>query len=83
MNTVAFLANPRKSIIHQIADEIDSGYDCYYSLETGKLISMPHELTTGYVEEDLDRIEQHKASLIKFELLEGFKSFKIMEAFVD
>jgi hypothetical protein len=40
-------------------------------------------LTTGYVEEDLDRIEQHKASLIKFELLEGFKSFKIMEAFVD
>jgi hypothetical protein len=91
MNTVVFLVSPSKSIIQQIADEIDSGYDCYYGPETGEFISVPHELTNGYIEEefkeafkdDIDRIEQQKASLIKFEPLESFESFKIMEAFVD
>ena len=90
MNTVAFMDNSKQSIIREIAQELDCGFDCFYNSKTNEIIGLPN--FSNIVDEDdfkevfqvdLEQIEKHQADFIKFEALESFESFKIMELFVE
>ena len=78
------------NIIKEIAQELDCGFDCYYNSKTDEIISIP-SLSQFSDEEDfkeafsesLEKVEKHKTDFIKFETLESFESFKIMELFVE
>ena len=81
---------PDENIINEIAQQLDCGNDCYYNSKTKELISIPNAdlLASGdteyhmqFFKEDIDRINRQKKDLIKFEVLQSFQSFKIMENF--
>jgi hypothetical protein len=79
-----------KSIINKIAQELDCGFDCYYNSKTGEVIGIPNfaqmsdeETFNEAFGADLKKIETQKDEFIKFEVLESFESFKIMERFVE
>ena len=82
--------NHYKNIIKTIAQELDCGFNCYFNLRTEEIITIPgfsyvsdEEEFRKAFEEDYKRIDQHKADLIKFEVLESFESFKIMKQFTE
>ncbi|MCB0745383.1 MAG: hypothetical protein KDC67_15860 [Ignavibacteriae bacterium] len=82
--------NLKQKIIKNIAQELDCGFDCYFNVRTNEIIVIPG---ISYVvdqddfkkafEEDFKRIENNKTDFIKFDVLESFESFKIMELFVQ
>lgn len=81
--------NRKQHIIKNIAQELDCGFDCYYNSKTDEMIAIPSFM--NYFDEDdfkeafqadLGKIERDQADYIKFEALESFESFKIMERFV-
>ena len=79
-----------QDIIKNIAQELDCGFDYYYNSETEEIISIPSFSQISDEEDfreafraDLEKIEETRADLIKFEVLESFESFKIMERFVE
>ncbi len=79
----------REYIIKEIAQELDCGSDCFYNPKTKEVIAIPNfteimdeDVFREAFGEELDKIKQHKADFIKFEALESFESFKIMELFV-
>jgi len=82
--------NSKQNIIREIAQELDCGNDCYYNLKNNEIIAIPNFSQISDEDEfkeafqaDLIRVEKQKADLIKFEVLESFESFKIMERFVE
>ena len=82
--------NTGRYIIKNIAQELDCGFDCYYNSKTDEIISIPsfphfsdEEDFKEAFKDDLRKIEKFKADFIKFEVLESFESFKIMERFVE
>ena len=80
----------QSEIIKEIAQELDCGFDCYYNSKTDEIIAIP-SFSQFSDEEDfkeafsdsLEKVEKHKTDFIKFETLESFESFKIMELFVE
>jgi hypothetical protein len=84
------MANSNKNIIKEIAQELDCGNDCYFNLETEEIIAIPNCSQISDEDEfrdifrvNLEKIKKEKADFIKFEVLESFESFKIMERFVE
>jgi|TARA_R110002110_G_C13269652_1_gene701593 hypothetical protein len=84
------LDNSRQHIIKEIAQELDCGFDCYYNSKTDEVIGIPNfaqmtdeETFNEAFGADLKKIETQKEEFIKFEVLESFESFKIMERFVE
>ena len=84
------MKKPDENIIKEIAQELDCGNECYFNQKTNEIICIPNAdlmATAGedyYKEmfrEDFKKIESQKKDLIKFEVLESFESFKIMEDF--
>ena len=82
--------NSRQNIIKEIAQELDCGFDCYYNSKTDEVIGIPNfaqmsdeETFNEAFGADLKKIETQKEEFIKFEVLESFESFKIMERFVE
>ena len=80
----------KSNIINQIAQELDCGNDCYYNNKTHEVIGIPIKNhiwdDTEYQEAfgtELKKINSQKKDFIKFEALEGFESFKVMEQFVE
>jgi hypothetical protein len=80
----------QSELIKEIAQELDSGFDCYYNSKTDEIVAIPsfsqfsdEEDFKEAFNESLEEVEKHKADFIKFEALENFESFKIMELFVD
>ena len=81
--------NIEQNIIKNIAQELDCGFDCYLNVKTNEVIAIPG---ISYIsdlddfeeafEEDFTRMENNKTDFIKFDVLESFESFKIMESFV-
>ena len=81
--------NIEQNIIKNIAQELDCGFDCYLNVKTNEVIAIPG---ISYIsdlddfeeafEEDFTRMENNKTDFIKFDVLESFESFKIMELFV-
>ncbi|APZ47320.1 hypothetical protein BW723_13960 [Polaribacter reichenbachii] len=77
-------------IIKKIAQELDCGFDCYYNSKTDEIVAIPNflhfpeddEFTEAF-SDSLEKVEKHKADFIKFETLESFESFKIMQLFVE
>ena len=76
-------------IIKEIAQELDCGNDCYLNIKTTEIIGIPNFSQISDEDEfkeifraDLEKINQQKADFIKFEALESFESFKIIERFV-
>ena len=81
---------PDQNIIKEIAQELDCGNECYFNQKTNELICLPNadlmaEAGEDYYkeifQEDFKKIESQKKDLMKFEVLESFESFKIMEDF--
>ena len=79
-----------KIVIQQIAQYIDCGHDCYYNLKTKDLFWIPNidKLATGdeyyhreIFRDALNKVKSEEKNLIKFEVLESYQSFKIMEHF--
>jgi hypothetical protein len=84
-----FTDNSKQNLIKEIAQELDCGNDCFYNIKTNEIITIPSFFETldetefkKIFQSDLTRIEKQKDDLIKFEVLESFQSFKIMEEFV-
>ncbi|MCG2419804.1 hypothetical protein K8089_12300 [Aequorivita sp. F47161] len=81
--------NSKQNIINQIAQKLDCGYDCYYNPKTNELITIPNfgrlwdedEFRKSFAAE-LKKVTKNKSDYIKFEVLESFESFKIMERFI-
>lgn len=79
-----------KSIIKEIAQELDCGNTCYYNTKTAEIIAIPNfsdmwdedDFKEAF-ESEFEKIEKQKEDLIKLKRLESFESFKIMEQFVD
>ena len=68
---------------------MDCGFDCFYNIRTSEIVTIPN--FGQMMEEDdfrdtfgaeLEKVNQSKVDFIKFERLESFESFKIMERFV-
>jgi hypothetical protein len=83
------LDNTKQNIVKNIAQELDSGFDCYYNFKTDEIVAIPNlsqfsdeENFKEVFSDSLDKVEKHKADFIKIETLESFESFKIMEGFV-
>lgn len=84
------MANTNKNIIKEIAENIDCGFNCYYNSKTNEIITIPNFLNISdeedfkeFIQEDLEKINKQKADFVKFEVLESFELFKIMERFVE
>ncbi|WP_233886207.1 UPF0158 family protein [Tenacibaculum piscium] len=82
--------NIKQHIVKQIAQELDCGFDCYYNSKTDEIVAIPNFVQFSDEEdfkeafsESLEKVEKHKTDFIKFETLESFESFKIMELFVE
>ena len=82
--------NIKQYIVKHIAQELDCGFDCYYNSKTDEIVAIPsfaqfsdEEDFKEAFSESLEKVEKHKADFIKFETLESFESFKIMESFVE
>jgi len=80
----------KQNIIKKIAQELDCGFNCYLNVKTEETIAIPRfshisdedDFKRAF-EEDFKKIKKQKADLIKFEVLESFESFKIMEHFIE
>lgn len=82
--------NTKQNIIKNIAQELDSGFDCYYNPKTDEIIAIPNfsefwdeENFKEAFSESLEKVEKQKTYFLKFKTLESFESFKIMELFVE
>jgi len=84
------LDNHKQNIATNIARELDCGFDCFYNSKTNEIISIPsfsqfsdEEDFKEAFRDDLYKIQENQTDFIKFEALEGFESFKIMEQFIQ
>lgn len=84
------MANSDKNIIKEIAGNLDCGYDCYYNPKSDEIVTIPNSSLISdenefkeFFKDDLKKINEQKADFIKFEILDSFESFKIMERFVQ
>ena len=82
--------NSQKNIVKEIAENLDCGNNCYYNSKTNEIVTIPNFSNTSdeqelkeFFRDDLNKIKDHKADFIKFEVLESFESFKIMERFSE
>tara|TARA_R100000655_G_C2948852_1_gene186961 strand:+ start:360 stop:812 length:453 start_codon:yes stop_codon:yes gene_type:complete len=85
-----FMDKLDQNIIKEIAQQLDCGNECFFNQKTKELICIPNAdlMATGDEEyykevfkDDLEKVKSQKKDLIKFEILESFESFKIMEDF--
>ncbi|MCX7551844.1 UPF0158 family protein [Xanthomarina sp. F2636L] len=80
----------KSNIIKEIAQNLNCGFDSYYSSKTNEVISIPNfsqfsdevEFKEAF-KVDLDKITKNESEYVKIEVLESFESFKIMERFVS
>lgn len=79
-----------KAVIKKIAQELDSGFNCYYNPKTDEIVAIPNfsqfsdnEDFKDSFSDSLEKVEKNKAEFIKIETLESYESFKIMEFFVE
>nr|WP_321226497.1 UPF0158 family protein [uncultured Psychroserpens sp.] len=84
------MANSKSVIIKEIAQELDSGFDCYYNLKNNEIVPIPNfskfpneEEFQEIFESDLQKVSAQKENFVKIEVLESFESFKIMERFIN
>jgi hypothetical protein len=82
--------NSQKNIVKEIAENLDCGNNCYYNSKTNEIVTIPNFSNTSdeqelkeFFRDDLNKINNQKADFIKFEVLESFESFKIMERFSE
>lgn len=82
--------NSKSNIITEIAQELDCGNNCYYNSKTNEIVAIPafsqisdEEEFKELFRENLTKVNNKKKEFIKFEVLESFESFKIMERFVE
>lgn len=74
-------------IIREIAQSLVCGENCYLNKKTQEIITIPNDFE--FLEEEfqevfepfLKKIKKNKEDYIKFETLESFESFRIMENF--
>lgn len=84
------MVKDKLKIIKQIAENLDCGNDCYYNPKSNEIVTIPnfsHWLDGDEFEDvfkaELVKVRNQKSDFIKFEVLESFESFKIMERFVE
>ena len=84
------MENSKLKIIKEIAQVLDSGFNCYYNPKTDEIVTIPNFGQISDEDEfretfgvELEKVKKSKAEFIKIEVLESFKSFKIMERFIS
>ena len=84
------MANSNKNIIKEIAENLDCGFNCYYNPNTNEIVTIPNfshisdeEEFKEIIQAGLEKVNKQKADFVKFEVLESFDTFKIMERFVE
>lgn len=84
------MVNSKSKIINEIAQNIDCGQECYYNQKTNEIVSIPslffevdEDEFNEVFGEQFKKINEQEADFIKFEPLQSFESFKIMERFAD
>ena len=84
------MANSNKNIIKEIAENLDCGFNCYYNPNRNEIVTIPNFSHISDEEEfkeiilaGLEKVNKQKADFVKFEVLESFDTFKIMERFVE
>lgn len=76
-------------ILNQIAQEINSGFNCCFNVKTHEIISIPdfdQFCDEEYVEifqEDLKKVNSKSSGFIKIEKLTSAESFRIMNNFTE
>jgi hypothetical protein len=83
------MADIQKNHIREIAENVSSGFDCYFDPKTQEIVTIPNLSNLSDEEEfkesdrdDLKSLKSWKADFLKFEVLDSFEPFKIMENFV-
>lgn len=83
------MGNYKPHIIKHIAEELDCGYDVYFNVKTEECLSIPSSTNAFFddtiadaFQADLEKVNNQRTDFIKFEGLNSFESFKIMEGFV-
>ncbi|QCE40020.1 UPF0158 family protein [Psychroserpens sp. NJDZ02] len=79
-----------QNIVKEIAQELDCGFNCYFNSNTDEIITIPNfshffddEEFKETFRESIEKIEKQQSDFMKFEPLESFESFKIMERFIE
>lgn len=77
---------PTEKQIKDIAEELDSGFLCYFNLKTGKIINIPDmdmDDSEGLFAEEIKEVEKHFKDFFKFEQIESSESYRIMENYAS
>lgn len=81
--------NTNLNLIKRIVQELDCGFDCFYNIRNNEIVTIPNfrqsmdeDEFRGAFKAGLHKLKKNKADFIKFEVLDSFESFKIMERFV-
>jgi len=74
--------------IKEIADQLDSGFTCYYNKQNNDLLFIPDpdnhpDLEMDAWKDDLKKIKKHRSSYIVIQPPQSRDSFEIMAQFVD
>jgi hypothetical protein len=84
------MVNSSSKTVKEIAENLDSGNDCYYNFKTNEIIAIPNEsqiFDDALFEEvfaaELARVSKKSAGFMKIEGLKSFESFEIMENFTQ
>ena len=82
--------NSKSNIIKEITQELDCGNNCYYNSKTNEIIAIPDfsqilddEEFKELFRENLTKVNNKKKDFIKIKVPESYKSFKIMERFIE
>ena len=73
--------------IKSIAQELDSGFNCYINIETGEHHSLPDQYDSHFDmdiwQDEFDKLEENFDQYFVIEKMPSRTSFQIMEAFAD
>jgi len=80
----------KKSIIIEIAQEIDCGSDCYFNVKTNEIIAIPnasnfpdYDVFEDAFANDIEKVSANASEYIKIEPFKSTQSFNIMERFAE
>ncbi len=80
--------NPSPEVIKEIAEQLDTGMNCFYHIPTGEIESYPDELKHAGFDEELweetmEKVEENYHEYVRFTGMESHESFEIMEDFIN
>ena len=74
--------------LKEIADNLDTGFRCYFNIETQEIVTFPDEdrfpdMDTEDWKDDMKKVKKNRKKFKEIESMDSSESFKIMEDFID